>query len=310
MHANTERLGLGTALLAALDDRRAVWKMLEAALEHGITHFDTARLYGDGTMERTLSPFIKAHRNQITITSKFGLEGKWSGAMACFLLPKARGVVKKLVGHRRVISASPAAAHEPPMPRLDVEHMRTSLRTSLRELGTDHIDIFLMHEARAGQITVELLEALEKEKASGAIGAYGSGGEWANTMDLGKLPWPSVPILQAPASLALSASHSPSPAIVHSIFRGLGHLEKTITCGKFPLGHYPGGHFQPGVSLPELFLQWALAQFPVGKILFGARSIATLKTNAKIAATPIDSGLLAARLGWLQKFQNQSMEER
>jgi len=45
---------------------------LERALELGVTMFDTADVYGIGENERFLAPFIKAHRGDAVIATKFG----------------------------------------------------------------------------------------------------------------------------------------------------------------------------------------------------------------------------------------------
>lgn len=46
---------------------------LERALELGVTLFDTADAYGAGENEKFLSPFFKAHRDEVVIATKFAL---------------------------------------------------------------------------------------------------------------------------------------------------------------------------------------------------------------------------------------------
>lgn len=298
------QLGFGTASLASLDDRRAVWKLLDAALECGITHFDTARLYGDGTMERMLRPFVRSNRENITIASKFGLPGRWSGPIPSLLLPTARRWVKRISRHRRETLSQKAVGFDPPIPRLTVEAMQRSLRITLRELGTDSLDLFLMHEARPEQVSKDLLIALDSEKEKGLIKAYGSGGEWENTMSQTTLPWPSPPVLQAPVSLAL-ADNQPecllqAPTIIHSVFRGMGYLEGVMARER-DIADFPGDQFSGGATLSEIFLRWALNRYPNSRVLIGARSISRIRANAAIAAKPIDASLLANQLDWLRQ---------
>ncbi len=45
---------------------------LEQALEHGVSFFDTADMYGFGDNEILLRPFLKAHRSKIVLATKFG----------------------------------------------------------------------------------------------------------------------------------------------------------------------------------------------------------------------------------------------
>ncbi|CAM5534577.1 Putative aldo-keto reductase 2 OS=Streptomyces glaucescens OX=1907 GN=SGLAU_10935 PE=4 SV=1 [Streptomyces glaucescens] len=46
---------------------------LERALELGVTLYDTADAYGAGDNERFLAPFFKAHRDEVTVATKFAL---------------------------------------------------------------------------------------------------------------------------------------------------------------------------------------------------------------------------------------------
>ncbi len=46
---------------------------LRAALDLGVTMFDTADLYGDGDNERFLGGFVRAHRHRVFIATKFGI---------------------------------------------------------------------------------------------------------------------------------------------------------------------------------------------------------------------------------------------
>src|SRR5262245_31468944 len=46
---------------------------LDTALELGVNHFDTADMYGSGHNEEFIGPFIRAHRDQVVLATKFGL---------------------------------------------------------------------------------------------------------------------------------------------------------------------------------------------------------------------------------------------
>lgn len=52
------------------DEARAT---LERALELGVTLFDTADMYGMGENEKFISPFVKAHRDEVVLATKFGI---------------------------------------------------------------------------------------------------------------------------------------------------------------------------------------------------------------------------------------------
>ncbi|MFD4342844.1 aldo/keto reductase [Streptomyces anulatus] len=86
---------------------------LDAALEAGVTLFDTADVYGRGANEEFLAPFVGAHRDEITLATKFALVRSDN--------PGYRGV-----------SNDPA-------------YIRTAVEASLRRLNTDVIDLYYMH---------------------------------------------------------------------------------------------------------------------------------------------------------------------
>lgn len=86
---------------------------LDAALEAGVTLFDTADAYGRGANEEFLAPFVGAHRDEIILATKFAL-------------------VRTEDPHYRAIRNDPA-------------YIRTAVEASLRRLNTDVIDLYYMH---------------------------------------------------------------------------------------------------------------------------------------------------------------------
>ncbi|MFD4689786.1 aldo/keto reductase [Streptomyces sp. NPDC058463] len=94
-------------------DEAAARDTLEAALEAGVTLFDTADVYGRGANETFLAPFVAAHRDEITLATKFAIERTDD--------PHYRGV------------------------RNDPAYIRQAVEDSLRRLGTDVIDLYYMH---------------------------------------------------------------------------------------------------------------------------------------------------------------------
>ena len=94
-------------------DEAAARDTLEAALEAGVTLFDTADVYGRGGNETFLAPFVAAHRDEITLATKFAIERTDD--------PHYRGV------------------------RNDAAYVRQAVEASLRRLNTDVIDLYYMH---------------------------------------------------------------------------------------------------------------------------------------------------------------------
>jgi aryl-alcohol dehydrogenase-like predicted oxidoreductase len=91
-------------------------RVLAAALDAGVTLFDTAALYGFGANEALVGPVLKPHRGAITLCSKGGLAG----------VKGEDGVT------RRVIDGRP-------------QTLRQNCEDSLRRLQTDVIDLYYLH---------------------------------------------------------------------------------------------------------------------------------------------------------------------
>ena len=91
-------------------------RVLLAALDAGVTLFDTAALYGFGVNETLVGRVLKPHRRRLTLASKGGLAG----------VAGDDGVV------RRVIDGRPEA-------------IRRNVEDSLRRLQTDVIDLYYLH---------------------------------------------------------------------------------------------------------------------------------------------------------------------
>ncbi|WP_328790578.1 MULTISPECIES: aldo/keto reductase [unclassified Streptomyces] len=94
-------------------DEAAARETLDAALAAGVTLFDTADVYGRGRNEEFLAPFVAAHRDEITLATKFAMERTDD--------PHYRGV------------------------RNDRAYVRAAVEASLRRLGVDVIDLYYMH---------------------------------------------------------------------------------------------------------------------------------------------------------------------
>ncbi|MEV3928486.1 aldo/keto reductase [Streptomyces sp. NPDC049944] len=94
-------------------DEAAARDTLEAALEAGVTLFDTADIYGRGANETFLAPFVGAHRDEMVLATKFAVERTDD--------PHYRGV------------------------RNDAAYIREAVEASLRRLNTDVIDLYYMH---------------------------------------------------------------------------------------------------------------------------------------------------------------------
>lgn len=122
-------------------------RLLRRALELGITFFDTGDAYGRGANEELVGRVLGPHRDEIQLATKFGYE---------------------LGSGRREHSEG-----ERPQ-RWDAPFVREALEGSLRRLGTDHVDLYQLHNPRMDAIdSDETFAVLEELKAEGKLRHYG-----------------------------------------------------------------------------------------------------------------------------------------
>jgi aryl-alcohol dehydrogenase-like predicted oxidoreductase len=91
--------------------------VLLGALDAGVTHFDTAALYGFGASERLVGEILAPHRSRFTLASKCGMQGVDVNGDG------------KLV---RVIDGRP-------------ETLRATCEAALKRLNTEVIDLYYLH---------------------------------------------------------------------------------------------------------------------------------------------------------------------
>jgi aryl-alcohol dehydrogenase-like predicted oxidoreductase len=91
-------------------------RVLLGALDAGVTHFDTAALYGFGASETLVGKYLSKHRSKFTLASKCGMQG----------VPNADGVKV------RVIDGRP-------------ETIKATCEAALKRLKTEVIDLYYLH---------------------------------------------------------------------------------------------------------------------------------------------------------------------
>jgi aryl-alcohol dehydrogenase-like predicted oxidoreductase len=117
--------------------------VLAAALEAGVTFFDTADIYGGaGASEELMGEALEGRREEFLIATKFGMEMKG-----------VEGV--------------------PGAPRGSREYVRWAVEGSLRRLRVDRIDLYQYHQPDGRTPVGETLEALDELVREGVVGAVG-----------------------------------------------------------------------------------------------------------------------------------------
>jgi aryl-alcohol dehydrogenase-like predicted oxidoreductase len=176
----TTRLGYGCSSIMGALGRRQSLSLLEAAYDAGIRHFDVAPMYGYGEAESCLGD-LRARHDDITITTKYGIAPPKRGGM----LRTARRIVGPVLQHvpalkRRLTRAAGAVAAPAEKSRFSADEARASLDNSLRFLRTSFIDVWLLHEAEASDLTDDaLLNFLHEAVAQKKIGTFGVGSDSA-----------------------------------------------------------------------------------------------------------------------------------
>jgi aryl-alcohol dehydrogenase-like predicted oxidoreductase len=120
-------------------------RVLLGALDAGVTHFDTAALYGFGASETLVGQFLSQHRSQFTLASKCGMQGvdlKGDGQLV------------------RVIDGRP-------------ETIRATCEAALKRLRTDVIDLYYLHRWDKQVPIEESVGALGELVRAGKIRAVG-----------------------------------------------------------------------------------------------------------------------------------------
>jgi D-threo-aldose 1-dehydrogenase len=174
---STTRLGFGCGNIMGALGRRDSLKLLETAYDAGIRHFDVAPRYGYGEAESCLGEFLQHHRGQVTITTKYGILPAKKTSLITLGRQIAGPIIKKIPSLKKHLArAANAATRNNARPAFTSAEAKQSLTRSLAALRTDHIDLWLLHEATAHDLNDDnLLHLLEAEMQQGTIGAFGIG---------------------------------------------------------------------------------------------------------------------------------------
>src|SRR3954464_11756792 len=138
-------VGIGCNNFGRKLDVEGTREVVDAAIDAGITLFDTADIYGTphGSSEECLGAALKGRRDEVVLATKFGMD-----------MGGLNGNDFDARGSRRYIVRA--------------------LEASLRRLGTDHIDLYQMHKPDPGTPIDETLTALDELVRSGKVRYLGN----------------------------------------------------------------------------------------------------------------------------------------
>ena len=273
--------GLGCNNFGMRIDEAAAKAVVDAALDVGINHFDTADMYGSGKSEEFLGRALGSRRSEVVITTKVGGAG-----------PEGEARGGEALIHR-------------------------VCDESLARLGTDYIDLYVFHYPDPDTHIGETLGALAKLIAAGKVREIGCSNftgtmlEEAETV-AAELGTPRFASVQNDYSLL-------NRGIEHDLIPVCERLDVVLT-PYFPLasgvltGKYTKGEPHPedsrlaawgpygdtftsderfdtverlqdyaeahGHTLPELALSWLAGAPTVGSVIAGATSPEQVRANA------------------------------
>ncbi len=165
--------GLGCARIGGVfkNDPADFITLLRAALDAGVTFFDTADMYSQGESETLIGRAFRRRRHEVVITSKAGYVLPSQRRLIARIKPLVRPVIKALGISRQHL---PSAVRGELAQNFSAAHLTRAIEGSLQRLHTDYLDLFQLHSPPADVVAPgEWLAALESLKQQGKIRYYG-----------------------------------------------------------------------------------------------------------------------------------------
>jgi aryl-alcohol dehydrogenase-like predicted oxidoreductase len=132
-------IGLGCNNFGRRIDLSATRTVVDAALDSGVTFFDTADIYGLGKSEELLGEVLQGRRDEVVLATKFGMD-----------------------------------MHDGKGPRGSRQYILDAVDASLRRLRTDVIDVYWYHEPDGVTPVAETLATLHELVTAGKVRAIGA----------------------------------------------------------------------------------------------------------------------------------------
>lgn len=293
------QVSLGTMTFGGQVAEPEAHRMLDAALEAGVTLFDTANVYQGGRSEEILGRWLAKKRGRVLVASKVGSPKRGGG------------------------------------PQLRPTNMRAELEGSLRRLGVDQLDLYYLHRPDRDTPLEDSLATLQEFIDEGLVrqGAASNFGAWhfsqmhaiaaANGWDPVRVSQPMYNLLArrledeySEASSALSLLNIVYNPLAGGLLTGKHVLEggpppetrfATAGYGRLYTDRYWNAEqFRAvealravadgaGLTLLELAFRWLISRPEVTSILIGATTPGQLDANlAACAGGPLSDDVLEA----------------
>jgi aryl-alcohol dehydrogenase-like predicted oxidoreductase len=276
--------GKGAFAKTGSTDIEGARRQIDLCLDAGINLFDTADVYSAGLSEEILGQALKSRRDKVLVAAKVRFR---------------TGDGPNDAGLSRI-------------------HLIKACEASLKRLGTDHIDLYQLHEWDGQTPLEETLEALDSLVQSGKVryvGVYNfSGWHLMKTIGVSELVKLIRPVSQQ-IHYTLQAREAEYELVPISIDQGLGILIWSPLAGGLLSGKYRRGYKPPegtrqlanwgeppvqdqeklydiiellvaiaegrGISAAQVALAWLIGRPGVTSVVIGARTDAQLQDNLK-----------------------------
>ncbi len=284
-------VGLGCNNFGWRIDAAATAKVVDAALDAGINFFDTADLYGNGQSEEFLGKALGDRRKKVIVATKFGmkLDEQHQGARP--------------------------------------EYVRSAAEASLKRLGTDHIDLYQLHQPDPTVPIEDTLGALKELIDAGKVREIGCSNFNLEQLRAAEKAGEKVGARFVSVQNQYSLFHrdDEKDVIPECERAGLAYLPyfplaNGLLTGKYRLGKPlpPGSRAKDGFgpkvftddnlakvealiqfaesrghTLLELASAWLLSQKAIASVIAGAKSAEQVKANAAAAGWKLTSQDLA-----------------
>ena len=262
-------------------------RLLNRALDLGVTMLDTAALYGFGANEKLLGKAVMNRRREFTLASKCVLD---------------------VVDGKRALDGSPEA-------------IARTLDGALERLGTDHIDLYYLHRLDKAVPIEESLGALVKARDAGKISAIGLSEMSADTIRRAHAVHPIAavqseysPVVRNPEIAVIDICRKLGIALVafSPVARGLlagvvhdddyaeGDIRRTMPRFTEPnLAHnlkavdrFDALAAEVGCTPAQLSLAWVLSRGDHVVAIPGTTSVSHLEQNVGAASVTLDESTI------------------
>ena len=287
-------LGFGCASLGSRIGAGAGLRALGEAHERGVNWFDVAPAYGAGDAEAILSQFIKGRRDKLLLTTKVGIAPPARIGAIKLVYAVGRPLIGAAAGLRRAFRRMSATrnVHVPLTPAM----IEQSIGDSLRRLGTDHVDVYALHDPDPADVLREdVIAALERVLTRGQARQIAVAGKLEACRAARNAGGPYAVLQMSVPDLAAARDEFSSGGqhiVAHSVFGVDGlrrRAEQALSADPARMQRLAAAGYggRPARVAADLLMDCAFALNPEGVVLASMFDAQHLQDNVACAARPL-----------------------